>query len=792
MKRLFALLPLLLLPSLAKAAAPTFGQVMWTNDLAKVLLSPERSTNRIQLGTNLVTFGGVSSSFPAMWREGTTLNFRLADNSAFAPITAGLIRSRTAGMILDTEDSGTPFAYSFLFRKKGDTGNTNSAIANDAELGNLQWQGWDGAAFTTGAGWLPKAEQAWVAATSLGAHMQLRLTASNTVGFVEHTRFTLPLFSNAMVTFNGVTASQPALKRFGRFIQVRSADDTGFADFYASNGIFVGPVVVDTSLQVTNGTAGNNPALRLWTGGGRWYTEFVNGEVAGSTNRISLSIGSNTLAQGQVIGYIHSLVNNGGVQNIVLTNGAGSPWLTSNTVIAPASTAFPGLRQGVVSGSESWNPTNVGFGSIGFGSNNTAGAYFSSVLGGGSNSIATNSAFSAIVGGELNQIGSTAGGHVFIGGGISNIVSLNASNSVIVGGRGGFLDIAAHSSFIGGGLSNRIQNIGGTIGGGLGNLTGGQAATVAGGQNNVSGNTVNSDFTFVGGGRGNQINPDYGTIGGGETNFVQNNATYGFIGGGHGNDVNADIANVPGGSKNIINITSPNSFILGGTSNNVSATTAAAGIIGNFGTNGTPGSVLISPRGTHGSNSLHVTGTASTNIGPLFVRSGWSTTYGRVGGWLTNDVTARTNHTGAGGFTNLATYIVPAHALSNTSDTIIFYLRGNFQFAQATTNDFRAIYGTTTIFDTGFKEASNCTWEAVVEVTRTGNSSQLIGSKVQWIMNGAAGSGNNGALSIWATNSVNAENNGITNIFAFQGASRTASTITNDLFKVEWQGYPNF
>jgi len=39
--------------------------------------------------TGIISFGGTTSSFPAIKRNGTALNFRLADDSADAPITAG-------------------------------------------------------------------------------------------------------------------------------------------------------------------------------------------------------------------------------------------------------------------------------------------------------------------------------------------------------------------------------------------------------------------------------------------------------------------------------------------------------------------------------------------------------------------------------------------------------------------------------------------------------------------------------------------------------------------------------
>lgn len=153
-----------------------------------------------------------------------------------------------------------------------------------------------------------------------------------------------------------------------------------------------------------------------------------------------------------------------------------------------------------------------------------------------------------------------------------------------------------------------------------------------------------------------------------------------------------------------------------------------------------------------------------------------------------NDV--KTNHSGDGTFTNLQTYIVPGNTLSNKGDSVTFTMKGNFAAATATTNDLQAKYGSTTFLDTGFVTASNCTWEAVIDIERNNNGSQRIYSKIDWIVNGAAGVQNNGTLSTWRTNSVTAEVNGVTNIFAFRCASRTASTITNDLFYVDYFAAP--
>ncbi len=446
MKRFLAPLLLFLATVLtAHAASPTFGQVMWSNDLAKVLLSPERSTNRVQLPTNLVTFGGVSSSFPAFWRENTTINARLADNSAFAPFTAGQIRSRNQGMILDTEDSATAFAYNFLFRKKGGTGGTNDPISAETELGNLQWQGWDGSAFVTGAGWLPKAEQAW-SGSSTGARMELRLSPSNSVGFAEAFRFVMVNSTNAMLTFNGggsISASQPALKRFGRQIQIRSADDSGFADITASIPTF-------GSNQVNLG--------------------FLSSILGGSGNVISNPSPMSVIAGGETNGIGESVFGHntisGGWSNRISN-------LSSNNTIAGGYGNFTDAStRGASIGGGYSNRVQQIFGTVSGGSGNFAGGSHGTVAGGQQNVAGTTSAadFNTVGGGRGNLI--TGFDYGTIAGGETNNLLNNALHAVIDGGRGNSADaelasisgggrnniaINSHHSFIGGGISNNVN-----------------------------------------------------------------------------------------------------------------------------------------------------------------------------------------------------------------------------------------------------------------------------------------------------------------------------------------------
>ena len=167
---------------------------------------------------------------------------------------------------------------------------------------------------------------------------------------------------------------------------------------------------------------------------------------------------------------------------------------------------------------------------------------------------------------------------------------------------------------------------------------------------------------------------------------------------------------------------------------------------------------------------------------------------GTSNAWLEGTVfvdatTATTNHTGTANFTNLFTFTVPGNTLTNLNDEVEFYLSGHFRYGTATTNGFRAIYGTSTLFDTGFITASNCPWKCRIVITRTGNSSQRVETWVQW-MAPAAGAHGVGAVTTYSTNMPLAQVNGITNIFAFQGESRLAAVITNDYRKIRWNPGP--
>jgi len=172
------------------------------------------------------------------------------------------------------------------------------------------------------------------------------------------------------------------------------------------------------------------------------------------------------------------------------------------------------------------------------------------------------------------------------------------------------------------------------------------------------------------------------------------------------------------------------------------------------------------------------------------ISAGAGTSNAWMGGTVFLDaVTATTNLQATAVYTNLFTFTVPGNTLTNVGDELEFYLSGNFKFGTANTNGFKCIYGTSTVFDTGFLTISNCPWKAIITITGTGGSAQRVEAEVI-AQSPAAGSFGNAALTAYRTNMPLAQVNGTTNIFAFQGTSRVVAAITNDYRRIRWSPGP--
>lgn len=564
--------------------------IIWTNDNGTI--HPIDQSN-IGIGTNsadalFVLANGTNAINILRGDQLTVPVFMVASNGD----TYGqMIVSEANGIEMWTTNSATTFAYTLSLKKRGTTGDKTAAITLGSEIGNLNWKGWDGSTYGSGASIVVKSDQDF-SGSAYGSHMEFRLVATNQTSGTELMRLVFLNPTNAMVELNGTSASFPALKRFGQDIQIRLADNSGYGGFTSSNATFAGSVFVTNNIGIINGVAytwpgsqGSAQAVLTNNGSGTmgwWVPNFSTAGFAAlevDTNGVRMGLVTNINFTAGVTGSVSGStvtigVNSAGVSlgmlqtNIFTTNVQGSPvvgalWLQGTTGTAPTNGArsvleYVGggyLRIGAVAGngaagvirsststySNYWDSTNIGAMTFVLGSNNLARADYSSIMGGRQNVIETNAFLS------------------FIGGGAQNYIVSNAANSVIVGGTNNYIlgsnqVNALVGNFIGGGGDNGIRG------------AGTQFATVVGGFANIIGQANNSQnnfqYSFIGGGQGNQAFGAYCTISGGNANVVSSFTTtfpnYATISGGNANAIAAASAasgtgsTIGGGENNAI------------------------------------------------------------------------------------------------------------------------------------------------------------------------------------------------------------------------------------------------
>jgi hypothetical protein len=214
--------------------------------------------------------------------------------------------------------------------------------------------------------------------------------------------------------------------------------------------------------------------------------------------------------------------------------------------------------------------------------------------------------------------------------------------------------------------------------------------------------------------------------------------------------------------------------VLGGVTNwaafQVKGTTDHAGSITNEGRMDTAGGVTNWIQ-TEVKGTLY----ASSN---LLVKAGQSTSNVWAGGTYYWSTTSFTNLNGTPAtFTNLGNVSIAAHVLTNNGDTIRATWGGRMQLAKVNTNNFKIVFGSETILDTGLQIASNCNFKAEVIITRTGNTSQHAEGWLAW--------GPNSVPFVFTNSNIElVQTNGIATTLALQGASQAVGAHTNNSFRV--------
>ena len=143
-------------------------------------------------------------------------------------------------------------------------------------------------------------------------------------------------------------------------------------------------------------------------------------------------------------------------------------------------------------------------------------------------------------------------------------------------------------------------------------------------------------------------------------------------------------------------------------------------------------------------------------------------------------VGAYTNFSSTATFTNLMTNTLKGNVLTNLGDTVRVRWGGRFANAVVNTNNFKVIYGSETLLDTGMNIASNNVWRCEVLITRTGNTGQHVEGRLEWGPNAVP----------FAFTNVNLEavqTNGIDTLIALQGAARRPGAHTNTSMRIYFE-----
>lgn len=148
-----------------------------------------------------------------------------------------------------------------------------------------------------------------------------------------------------------------------------------------------------------------------------------------------------------------------------------------------------------------------------------------------------------------------------------------------------------------------------------------------------------------------------------------------------------------------------------------------------------------------------------------------------------------TNHDSSGlNYTNLASYMLREHSLTNLGSSFTATWRGRFRGANDGTNQLIAGFGSVTnaLGDTGqFTNRANAAWQFQAKVTTTGPTNHY--AYWRFDLGGAttfSGNMTNFQTRAFATGIVT---NGVTNIIGLQARGFGAGAITNDYFDIEYQ-----
>jgi hypothetical protein len=164
-----------------------------------------------------------------------------------------------------------------------------------------------------------------------------------------------------------------------------------------------------------------------------------------------------------------------------------------------------------------------------------------------------------------------------------------------------------------------------------------------------------------------------------------------------------------------------------------------------------------------------------SNAPALF--AGGSTTLAKIGGTL-SVATTPVENAGASE-TNLITYSVPAHALTNDGDRLVIRASGRFA-ANANAKQIKLVLGSETVLDTTSQIANGGAWIINAEIICTGSTAQTVSADYE---------GTAATLFTLAAAATLAQTNGIATVLKLTGTAASGD-ITNRTLTVEYRPAP--
>jgi hypothetical protein len=448
------------------------------------------------------------------------------------------------------------------------------------------------------------------------------------------------------ITAGNITGTLPSGQLAGAYTNAVTFSNT--ANAFAGNGAGLAGVNAATVGGLTAGSFWNLVGNAGTTAG----TNFV-----GTTDNQPLELHVNgqrafrlepTIGSPNVIG--GSSANSSYNSAVGVTIGGGA----ANIVQDNYSTIAGGVSNSIPTNSAAFGSPGyitIGYNTIGGGNANTASGQSATIAGGSWNYTGPNNYGCTVGGGISNGVAGTLDPMVpynwgcTIAGGIGNSVLATDSDgsspcSTISGGTGNGIDWGSPYATIGGGSGNLVF---GGVGG---------SSTIAGGsQNSVnSSEAMGSEYSAIGGGIRNSIAySSAATIGGGWGNSIADISFESTIGGGNGNSIgNGQESTIGGGGGNTV--TSPFGTVSGGGSN--SATNQFATVAGGSGNvAGGPGS-FIGGGGYDGSQFLGNTASSAASTIGGGTGNSVAGAYGTIAGGASNSVAVGSYGTIAGGAAN--------------------------------------------------------------------------------------------------------------------------------------------